>query len=110
MNSEPEFDARMKRMAEEHQPALPSANLIWWRAQVLKKYEQKRRIERPFVIMRLVAALACLEVFAAVWATYGQHVAALGGRVSWLLLPLGVVVLTASLVSVLLLWSAATGR
>ena len=109
MNNEPEFDSLMKRMAEEHQPVLPSPDLIWWRAQILKKQEQKRRIERPFTIMRLVAALVCLEVFVAVWATYGQHLPALGGA-GWLLLPLGAVVLAASLVSAVLLWSTATGR
>ena len=109
MNSEPEFDARMKRMAEEHQAVLPSPELIWWRAQILKKQEQKQRMERPVLVMRLIAALVCLEVFAAGWATYGQHVPALEGA-GWLLLPLGAVVLTASLVSAVLLWSTATGR
>ncbi len=108
MNDHPKFDSLMKRLAEEHQAVLPSPSLIWWRAQILKKYEQKRRIERPFTIMRLVAALVCLELAAAVWAVYGQHLAFPWGRWLWLLMPCGMVVLTATLVSALMLWSTAT--
>ncbi|HXZ26789.1 MAG TPA: hypothetical protein VEG08_02200 [Terriglobales bacterium] len=109
MSDDPKFDSLMKRMAEEHPPALPSPNLIWWRAQVLKKYEQKQRIERPFTIMRLVAALVCLELAAAVWAVYGQHLS-LPRAWLWLAVPAGMVVVTATVASVALLWSAVSGR
>ena len=108
MNDDPKFDSLMKRMAEEHQPALPSPHLIWWRAQVLKKYEQKRRVERPFTIMRLVAALVCLEMVVA-WGAYAQ-LPAPAGRWMWLLVPCGMVVVTATVASALMLWSVARGR
>lgn len=107
MNEEPQFDSLMKRLAEEHQPLLPSPSLIWWRAQILKKHEQKRRIERPFTIMRLVAALVCLELAAALWVVHGQHRLLPSGWL-WLVVPCGLVVLTASVVSAVMLWSTAT--
>jgi hypothetical protein len=51
------MDLLIKQMAASHQPQLPSAGLIWWRAQVLKKLETKERIERPMVIMRMLVAI-----------------------------------------------------
>lgn len=64
MNNDFEFDSLIKKMAAEHQPELPSPGLIWWRAQILKKQAEKERIERPFTIMRILAAVFCLIVLA----------------------------------------------
>ena len=68
MNNDPQnndqFDFLIKKMAAEHQPDLPSPDAIWWRAQILKKLEEKRRIERPVFMMRAVAAVLLLLVLA----------------------------------------------
>lgn len=109
MNNEPQLDSLLKQMAEDHQPGLPSPSLIWWRAQILKKQEQKERIERPIIVMRLVAAVVSLAVFAALGTAYWQEFQPLLGREIWLLLPLAIAVLTVSLVSASLLW-ATKGR
>ena len=52
-----QLDSLIKSMASQHQAQLPSAGLVWWRAQVLKKLEAQERIERPMVIMRMVVAI-----------------------------------------------------
>jgi len=67
MNNEFELDSLIKKMANEHQPELPSPGLIWWRAQILKKPQEKARIERPLMVMRMVAALAGLAIFVWLW-------------------------------------------
>ncbi|MBZ5505420.1 MAG: hypothetical protein LAO78_08030 [Acidobacteriia bacterium] len=54
-------------MADGDQPELPSPGLIWWRAQILKKQHEKERIERPLIIMRMLAAVVCLIVFVWLW-------------------------------------------
>jgi len=63
MNNEVELDSLLKQMADSHRPELPSPGLIWWRAQILKKHQEKQRIERPLLIMRGVAAIACIAAF-----------------------------------------------
>src|SRR5215472_13688401 len=63
MNNELELDSLLKRMADSHQAELPSPGLIWWRAQVQRKQKEKERIERPLMIMRGVAAAACVGAF-----------------------------------------------
>src|SRR5882762_7696432 len=63
MNSNTQLDFLIKKMAQDHRPELPSPDLIWWRAQILKKQAQQERIERPMVIMRMLAATVCLAVF-----------------------------------------------
>jgi hypothetical protein len=110
MNNDFQLDSLLKQMAQDHQPELPSPGLIWWRAQILRKQHERARIERPVMIMRLVATVACLVVFAALVAANWQQFQALLGRESWLLLPVGIAVLMGSLVSASLLWSAAKGR
>jgi hypothetical protein len=64
MNKDLEFDALIKKMAAEHRAELPSPDVIWWRAQILKKQAEKRRIERPVTIMRIAAAAFFLVVLA----------------------------------------------
>lgn len=110
MNDNSQLDSLLKQMAEDHRPELPSPGLIWWRAQILRKQHERARIERPVLIMRMVAAAVCLVVFASLMASNWPQFQALLGRETWLLLPFGVVVLTASLVSLSLLWSAAKER
>ncbi|HEY6308568.1 MAG TPA: hypothetical protein VI488_19155 [Candidatus Angelobacter sp.] len=109
MNNNSQLDSILKRMAEDHRPELPSPGLIWWRAQILRKQHEQARIERPVMIMRLVAVAACLVVFAAlVAANWPQFQALMGSGI--LLLSLAIVILTALLVSASLLWPAAKGR
>jgi hypothetical protein len=67
MNNDLEFDALIKKMAAEHRAELPSPDVIWWRAQILKKQAEKRRIERPVTIMRIAAAAFFLVVLAGLW-------------------------------------------
>jgi hypothetical protein len=66
-NNDLEFDSLIKRMAAGHQPELPSPDVIWWRAQILKKQAEKRRIERPVTIMRIAAAALLLLVVVWLW-------------------------------------------
>lgn len=61
-NNELEFDSLIKKMAAGHQPELPSPDVIWWRAQILRKQAEKERIERPVTIMRIAAAALFLLV------------------------------------------------
>jgi hypothetical protein len=110
MNNDFQLDSLLKQMAKDHQPDLPGPGLIWWRAQILRKQHERARIERPVMIMRLVATVACLVVFAASVAGNWQQFQALLGREGWLVLPVGIAVLMGSLVSASLLWSAAKGR
>jgi hypothetical protein len=63
-NNDLEFDSLIKKMAAGHQPELPSPDVIWWRAQILKKQAEKQRIERPVTIMRTTAAALSLLVLA----------------------------------------------
>lgn len=67
MNNDFEFDSLIKKMAADHQPELPSPGVIWWRAQILKKQAEKERIERPFAIMRALAAVLCLLFVVGLW-------------------------------------------
>jgi hypothetical protein len=98
MNSEPQLDSLLKQMAEGHRPELPSPDLIWWRAQILKKQDQKRRIERPIIVMRQLAIVACLAVCLALLAANWQVIAGTG----WMLLPLGIAALGLCAVSAFL--------
>lgn len=41
MNNEFELDSLIKKMADGHQPELPSPGLIWWRAQILKNSRKR---------------------------------------------------------------------
>jgi hypothetical protein len=59
-----QFNALIQQMAQQHQPELPSAGVIWWRARIQKKFAEKERIERPLVIMRMLAGTVGLVVVA----------------------------------------------
>ncbi len=105
-----QLDSLLKQMAEDHCPQLPSPGLIWWRAQILRKQQEKARIERPVRIMRMVATVVCLVVLAALLIANRELFQTMLAGESWLLLPLGIVLLAASLVSATLLRSSAKGR
>jgi hypothetical protein len=69
MNNDAQIKFLIKKMAEDHRPELPSPGVIWWRAHIQKKFAEKERIERPMVIMRQLAAVACaVVIFALVFA------------------------------------------
>jgi hypothetical protein len=82
----------LKQMAEDHQPELPSPGLIWWRAQILRKQQEKDRIERPMIIMRWLAAAVCAAAAVMLAGNWGVFRTATAGTYPWLL-PL-VVILT----------------
>lgn len=107
MNNDSQLDALLKQMADNHHPQLPSPGLIWWRAQILRKQQEKARIERPVKIMRMLAAVAWLVVLAALVSASGEQFQRLLAGEGWLIVPLGILFLTASLVSLSLLRSSA---
>ncbi|HEY2169323.1 MAG TPA: hypothetical protein VGJ30_06830 [Candidatus Angelobacter sp.] len=80
MNNDFEFDSLIKKMAADHQPELPSPGVIWWRAQILKKQAEKERVERPFTIMRGLAAVLCLVVVAGLWISQEEGISAILNR------------------------------
>lgn len=86
MNDDLQLDSLIKKMAQEHRPELPGPGLIWWRAQIQKKLADRERIERPIVIMRLVAAAVCLVIFAAWLAVNWSGLQTGGTRSSFLML------------------------
>jgi len=59
-----QLNAMIQDMAQRHQPELPSPGVIWWRAQIQKKFAEKDRIERPMAIMRLLAGTVELVIAA----------------------------------------------
>lgn len=96
MNNDFEFDSLIKKMATAHRPELPSPDVIWWRAQILKKQAEKERIERPFTIMRILAAIVGVAVVAGVWISQADGINAIlnqaGGFPSVSLLIAGAVI------------------
>jgi hypothetical protein len=106
MRNDSDLDAILRQMAAEHRPQLPSPGLIWFRAQLLRKAQQKERIERPLVVMRLLVLIAGAVLLPAlVAANWGQMRYAMNHQSSFLL-PLLLLTLTASLASgAILFWS-----
>jgi hypothetical protein len=86
MNNDFEFDSLIKKMAADHQPELPSPGVIWWRAQILKKQAEKERIERPFTIMRALAAVLCLAIVAGLWMSQSDGIFSRVGGLSFALI------------------------
>ncbi|HKV93171.1 MAG TPA: hypothetical protein VJW20_11550 [Candidatus Angelobacter sp.] len=74
MNNDHELDRLIKKMAAGHEAELPSPGLIWWRAQIRKKQAEKERIERPVIVMRMVAVALGLLVVIALWVSQGVGV------------------------------------
>jgi hypothetical protein len=111
MSNDSQLDSLLKQMADDHRPQLPAPGLIWWRAQILRKQQEQARIERPVKIMRVAAVVAGLVVVAAFVTANREQFEMFLSDQRWLFVPLGAVVLAASLVSAsLLLRSAAKGR
>jgi hypothetical protein len=108
MNDDSQLDLLLKKTAEEHHPQLPSPSLIWWRAQILRKQEEQARVERPVIIMRMVAMVACVVLIAALVIANRDMFSTLGAN--WLLLPLGGLVLAASLIAATMLKTSAKRR
>jgi hypothetical protein len=104
VSDEHQLDSLLKQMAEAHRPELPSPDLIWWRAQILRKQEQKKRIERPLFVMRLVAIVACLAIGLGLFAANQQMFQEALGGIGWIL-PLGIAALAVCAISALLVRS-----
>lgn len=102
MNNEFELDSLIKKMAADHQPELPSPGVIWWRAQILKKQQEKARIERPLIVMRMLAASVCLTVFIWLWISQSKSMSDVLGQQGVLPLLLAGAAVTAVFVG--LLW------
>jgi hypothetical protein len=98
MNKDSHLDSLLKQIAEDHHPQLPSPGLIWWRAQILRKQQEQARIERPVTIMRMVGLVVCMVVFTVMVSANRELFTMLLADENWLLLPLGIVLLAASLV------------
>jgi hypothetical protein len=105
MKNEINLNALLKEMVANHQPQLPSASLIWWRAQIDRKLREKERIERPLQVMRLTAAIVCTVILAMLSAHSREQLQALVLDNKWLLLPL--LLLSGSLVWALVVSSRA---
>lgn len=105
MNENLQLDSLIKQMAADHQPALPSPGLIWWRAQMMRKQAEKERVERPLAVMRLFAALVCVMVVAALCITQGRAMwSAVNSSGLILLMPLVFGIAGAAAISLALLW------
>jgi hypothetical protein len=105
MNNDFELDSLIKKMAAEHRPELPSPGLVWWRAQILEKQAEKERAERPFTIMRLVAAAVSLVVIVGLWSSQSGLVRDVFGRLTMLpFMPLLLAGAALGLVVMALMW------
>ena len=91
-----QLNATIQQMARQHQPELPSPGVIWWRAQIQKKFAEQHRIERPLVIMRMLAGTVGLVAMAWLVLNYGVRSAGgtgfSGGLLALCLLAFGVLV------------------
>src|SRR5215467_2296034 len=104
-NNDLEFDSLIKRMAAEHRPELPSPDVIWWRAQLLKKQAEKQRIERPVTIMRIAAATLLLLVMVWLWTIEAGSMRDAWGRLgAFAFVPLLLAVAVIGLVAMALMW------
>jgi len=101
-NNDLQFDSLIRKMAAEHKPGLPSPDVIWWRAQILRKQAEKQRIERPVTIMRIVAAALFLVVVVGLWiGEAGSMREALGQLGVFPFVPL---LLAGAVMTIVLLW------
>jgi hypothetical protein len=75
-NKDLQLNSMIQQMAQQHRPDLPSPGVIWWRAQIQKKFAEQHRIERPLVIMRMLAGIVGLVVVAWMFLNYGVQSAA----------------------------------
>lgn len=87
----------LKKMAEEHRPQLPSPGLLWWRAQLVRKQEDKERIERPMRVMRQVATILVGALFVALVAENSAQLKNVMRSNGWFLMPALVLTMAAAL-------------
>jgi hypothetical protein len=110
MNKDSQLDSMLKRMAEDHRPQLPSPGLIWWRAQILRKQQEQARIERPVRIMQIVGLVVCLVVLGVMVSANRELFQTLLADQRWLLLPLLIALIAASLIWVTVLRTSVKHR
>jgi hypothetical protein len=103
MNNQFELDVLLKRMAEVHQPQLPTPGLIWWRAQILKKQKEKELIERPLIIMHGLATITCLIALLVLLVGNWSQLEGAPGSATHLLMPLLIIALSVSAISAFLM-------
>jgi hypothetical protein len=104
-NNDLKFDSLIRKMAAEHRPELPSPDVIWWRAQILRKQVEKERIERPVTIMRIAAAVLFLVAASWLWIREaGSMRDALGRLGAFPFVPLLLAVAVIGVVVMALMW------
>jgi len=97
-NLEPDdlaLDNALKNLAEGHRPELPSPGLIWFRAQVVRRFRHKKRIEQPVVVMCGLVALASVMFLVNFVAENWSAIQDAWKQGSWFLLPTLFVTITA---------------
>lgn len=64
------FMARLAQVPAGGEMALPGAGVIWWKAQLLRRWEAERKVQAPLDVMEPVQIVAALAGVAAVvvWA------------------------------------------
>ena len=64
------FMARLAHSPTPAQAALPDAGVIWWKAQLLRRWQAEKRVQAPLDLMEPVQIAAALAGVAAVvaWA------------------------------------------
>ena len=78
-NNDSRLGLLIRSMAQDHQPQLPSAGVIWWRAQIQKKLAEQERVERPMMIMRAVVLALSAALVAGILAVNWREIGAMGG-------------------------------
>jgi len=108
MSDDSRLDFLLKQMAEDHRPELPSPGLVWWRAQILRKQQEKDRIERPMIIMRWLAAGVCAVAVLVLFAgNRGLLHTEIADTHRWFLAVVVLAVVASVVSMVALLWSPA---
>jgi hypothetical protein len=113
MVNDNQLDSLLKEMAADaaksSAPQLPSAQQIWFRAEIQRKLRRRERIERPLVVMRGIAVAICL---AAALLFAGELRPATGGSsvLSWLAIVVGFSAVAAIAAFLLAIWPAAKSK
>jgi len=111
MHNNSQLDFLIRNMAEQHQPQLPSPGLIWWRAQIQRKFAEKERVELPMARMRILAVAVCVAFVVGILLANLRHIApAMNGAETGSLLALGVAGLVAAVFGFSMLSKQASGR
>ena len=108
MKNDDMLELSLKRMAEEHRPQLPSAGLLWWRAQLVRRQQDQERIERPMRVMRQLATIFAVALLVALVAENSAQLKNVMRDNSWFLMP--ALVLTTAAVLFLTMFSRWPGR